>query len=114
MMLTIYKNPKQSSLAKTTLGNAPDFGTPDSKLIFDIFIQNTQDMVAVLEILFCIGLLIVFFYFSYRHDYRRNPKAFKRTILGMPMSLLSLMNGIPFISDWVGKWIRDAEKDNYE
>ncbi len=69
-------------------------------------------MVDVFWIIFWVGMIIAFFYFGYRHDYRRNPKEFKRTIIGMPISLFSFMNGIPFISDWVRKLIRGEEKDD--
>ncbi|MFT4536492.1 MAG: hypothetical protein ACJA1A_001142 [Saprospiraceae bacterium] len=69
-------------------------------------------MLEIFSLIFWVGIVIGFFYFGYRHDYRRNPKEFKRTIMGMPISLFSVMNGIPFVSDWVGKWIRDAERED--
>jgi hypothetical protein len=65
----------------------------------------------ILGILTVSGIVIAFFYYGYRHDYRRNPKEFKRTIIGVPLGILSFMNGIPFVSELVRKWINEDEKD---
>ncbi len=34
-------------------------------------------------------ILILFFYFGYKDDYKRNPKEFIKTIIGVPIGILS-------------------------
>ena len=68
-------------------------------------------MVDIFWIIFCVGMVIAFFYFGYRHDYRRNSKEFKRSIIVIPLTALSFFYGLPYVSGWIAKWIRDAEKD---
>jgi hypothetical protein len=56
-------------------------------------------MVDIFWVVFCVGMLIPFFFLGYRHDYRANALEFKRTIMGMPISLFSFMDGILFVYD---------------
>lgn len=68
-------------------------------------------MIDILGIIFCIGLVVAFFYFGYRHDYRRNPKEFWSSIFGVFINMFSYMNGIPFVSDWVKRWQKKDTKE---
>ena len=52
-----------------------------------------------------------FFYFGYKDDYKRNPKEFKKTIIGVPIGLLSASFGFFGISNLIKKWINS---DNQE
>ena len=44
-------------------------------------------------LLFGIGL-ILFFYFGYKDDFKRNPKEFIKTIIGVPIGILSSLFGL--------------------
>jgi hypothetical protein len=63
-------------------------------------------IITVLVILFGI-----FFYWAYLPDYKRNPKEFWRTLIGMPIAML--LGGIGFrdLYEQIRKWaIEDTEK----
>ncbi|MGB1230969.1 MAG: hypothetical protein ACPG5M_01895 [Winogradskyella sp.] len=66
-----------------------------------------------------ISVLIIFFggflYWAYLPDYRRNPKEFWRTIIGMPIGML--LGGIGFtdLNDKIKKWaLKKNKKTNKE
>ncbi len=67
-------------------------------------------MVDVSGKIFCIGLVIAFFYFGYINDYNRGPKEFKSSIIGVLIHMFSFMNEIPFVSGFVKKW-NDRNED---
>ena len=61
-----------------------------------------------------IGILIIFFaiflYWAYLPDYKRNPKEFWRTVIGMPIGML--LGGIGFggLNDRIKKWAVGKKK----
>jgi len=63
-----------------------------------------------------IGSLLVLFgaflYWAYLPDYRRNPKEFWRTIIGMPFGML--LGGIGFsdLNERIKKWALDKNKND--
>ena len=66
-----------------------------------------------------ISVLIVLFggflYWAYLPDYRRNPKEFWRTLIGMPIGML--LGGIGFtdLNDKIKKWaLKKNKKTNTE
>ena len=66
-----------------------------------------------------ISVLIVLFggflYWAYLPDYRRNPKEFWRTLIGMPIGML--LGGIGFtdLNDKIKKWaLKKTKKTNTE
>jgi hypothetical protein len=66
-----------------------------------------------------ISVLIILFggflYWAYLPDYRRNPKEFWRTLIGMPIGML--LGGIGFtdLNDKIKKWaLKKNKKSNTE
>ena len=63
-----------------------------------------------------IGVLIILFggflYWAYLPDYRRNPKEFWRTLIGMPIGML--LGGIGFkdLNEQIRKWAVGEKKEN--
>lgn len=63
-----------------------------------------------------ISILIILFggflYWAYLPDYRRNPKEFWRTLLGMPIGML--LGGIGFrdLNEQIRKWAVGKKKKN--
>jgi glucose uptake protein GlcU len=63
-----------------------------------------------------IGILIILFggflYWAYLPDYRRNPKEFWRTLIGMPIGML--LGGIGFrdLNEQIRKWAVGERKEN--
>lgn len=57
---------------------------------------------------FIISFFVVFygayFYFGYYQDYKRNPKEFKRSVVGLPLALLSSKLGNKALSEKLKKW----------
>ena len=49
-------------------------------------------------------LFIVFLYWAYIPDYRREPKEFWRTLIGMPIGMLLGGLGYPRINEKIRKW----------
>jgi uncharacterized membrane protein YfcA len=63
-------------------------------------------IISVLIILF-----VGFLYWAYLPDYRRNPKEFWRTLIGMPIGML--LGGIGFgeLNERIKKWAVGEKKD---
>ena len=55
-------------------------------------------------------ILILFFYFGYKDDYKRNPKEFIKTIIGVPIGILSSAFGFFGISNLLQKWIKNDKE----
>ena len=62
-------------------------------------------IISILIILFC-----GFLYWAYLPDYRRNPKEFWRTLIGMPIGML--LGGIGFkdLNEQIKKWAVSEKK----
>jgi uncharacterized membrane protein YjjP (DUF1212 family) len=69
--------------------------------------MGMEDIIAWIII---ISLFVVYLYFGYRDDYRRNPKQFKRIILGIPISFVASAFGLIRLFGIIKKWIQKAEK----
>jgi hypothetical protein len=56
-------------------------------------------------------LFVGFLYWAYLPDYRRNPKEFWRTLIGMPIGML--LGGIGFgeLNERIKKWAVGEKKD---
>ncbi len=53
----------------------------------------------------CLIILFgVFLYWAYLPDYKRNPKEFWRTIIGMPIGMLLGGIGLTNLNDRIKKW----------
>ncbi|SHI31507.1 hypothetical protein [Aquimarina spongiae] len=59
-----------------------------------------------------ITLFTIFLYWAYLPDYKRNPKEFWRTIIGMPIGML--LSGIGFrdLNYRIKKWAIGKEKES--
>jgi len=54
-----------------------------------------------------IGIIVILFlYFGYKDDFKRNPNHFLKTIIGIPVGMLSFIAGLPVISSLIKKWIK--------
>lgn len=61
-------------------------------------------MVKVLLAIFIIAFVFAYFYFGYYQDYKRNPKEFLRTIIGMPAGFVSTMFGFSNLNQKIKNW----------
>ena len=61
--------------------------------------------------LILVGILfMVFLYFGYRDDYKRNPRSFVRTILAVPLGVFAAIFGWLGLAAWLKKWLRQEEE----
>ena len=66
-----------------------------------------------------ISILIILFggflYWAYLPDYRRNPKEFWKTLIGMPIGMLLGGIGFNIINERIKKWaLKENKKTNTE
>ena len=68
-------------------------------------------MTEFIIILILVILFIGFLYWAYLPDYRRNPKEFWRTLIGMPIGML--LGGIGFkdLNEQIRKWAVGEKKE---
>jgi len=59
--------------------------------------------------LFLVFLLLLFFYFGYRDDYKRNPKQFLKIIIGVPLGFVAATLNALGISNKIKDWIRKED-----
>jgi len=52
-------------------------------------------------------LFLVFLYWAYLPDYKRDPKEFKRTIIGMPIGMLLGGLGFNELNKMIKRWAMD-------
>lgn len=64
-------------------------------------------IIAILVILFA-----GFLYWAYLPDYRRNPKEFWRTLIGMPIGMLLGGLGYSLLNEKIKKWATEGKKKN--
>ncbi len=69
--------------------------------------MKTYIIIAVLIMLF-----VAFLYWAYLPDYKRNPKEFWRTIIGMPIGMLLGGLGFTDLNDRIKKWATDKKNTN--
>ena len=69
-------------------------------------------MFGFLIISFFILFFGAFIYFGYYQDYKRNPKEFIRSIIGMPIGLLASFFGLKEIDERLKKWANNSELKN--
>ncbi len=60
-------------------------------------------------IAFFIVLLVVYLYFGYYQDYKRNPKEFTKNIIGMPLGMLAGFFGLNSIDEKLKKWANSSD-----
>lgn len=53
----------------------------------------------------------VFLYWAYLPDYKRNPKEFWRTLIGMPIGMLLGGIGYKDLNEKIRKWAVEDKKD---
>lgn len=61
---------------------------------------------------FIILFVFAFFYFGYYQDYKRNPKEFLKTIIGMPIGFLANMFGFSNLNQKIKDWANRDRKIN--
>jgi hypothetical protein len=68
-------------------------------------------MTEFIIILILVILFVGFLYWAYLPDYRRNPKEFWRTLIGMPIGML--LGGIGFkdLNEQIRKWAVGEKKE---
>ena len=60
---------------------------------------------------FVLGLIVLsFFYYGYKDDYKRNPKEFKKSIFGVIVLMFTLIFGIFGLSRFIERWFETDEK----
>jgi len=67
-------------------------------------------MTEVLTIVVLILLFGAFLYWGYLPDYRRNPQAFWRTLIGMPIGILLGVIGFEALNEKIKKWANESKK----
>ncbi|WP_103072303.1 hypothetical protein [Aquimarina sediminis] len=55
-------------------------------------------------------LFVIFLYWAYLPDYKRNPKEFWRTIIGMPIGMLLGGIGLKDLNEKIKKWAVGEKK----
>ncbi|EDM43983.1 hypothetical protein SCB49_10347 [unidentified eubacterium SCB49] len=69
-------------------------------------------MTKIIIISILVILFAGFLYWAYLPDYRRNPKEFWRTLIGMPLGMLLGGLGYPSLNDKLKKWATDDKMKN--
>ncbi len=67
-------------------------------------------MIEFLIIILLILLFGVFLYWAYLPDYKRNPKEFWRTIIGMPIGMLLGGLGFTKLNDILKEWATNKSR----
>ncbi len=62
--------------------------------------------VTVILVIFCFSLI-----WAYIPDYKRNPKEFKRTIIGMPLGMFLATIGLGDLNEKIKKWAIGKKKE---
>ena len=61
-----------------------------------------------------VAFVVLFFgayiYFGYYQDYKRNPKEFIRSIVGMPIGILANLLGLKSIEEKLKQWANNSTK----
>ncbi|MCD8445750.1 hypothetical protein [Tenacibaculum finnmarkense] len=65
-----------------------------------------------LIIVILIILFGIFLYWAYLPDYKRNPKEFWRTIIGMPIGMLLGGIGLSDLNEKIRKWAVGEKKNS--
>jgi hypothetical protein len=60
-------------------------------------------------LLFFILLFVVYIYFGYYQDYKRNPKDFTRSIIGMPLGIIAKSLGLNSVDKHLKKWANNSD-----
>ncbi|WP_405207212.1 hypothetical protein [Aquimarina sp. LLG6339-5] len=68
-------------------------------------------MIEFLIITILVILFSGFLYWAYLPDYKRNPKEFWRTIIGMPIGMLLGGMGFTELNDKIKKWATDKNRE---
>ena len=49
----------------------------------------------------------LYLYFGYKEDYKRNPKGFLKTIVAVPIGVISYFMGLPVILNLMKRWTKE-------
>lgn len=71
-------------------------------------------MKEIIIISILILLFLAFLYWAYLPDYRRNPKEFWRTLIGMPIGILLGSLGLGILNEKLKKWAHQNKNDETE
>ena len=52
-------------------------------------------------------ILILYLYFGYKEDCKRNPKGFLKTIVAVPIGVISYIMGLPVILNLMKRWTKE-------
>jgi hypothetical protein len=61
-------------------------------------------------ILMSLTMLSLFLYFGYKDDYKRNPKEFIKTIIGVPIAIGASIFGMRGIPRLIKEWLQEDEE----
>ena len=67
-------------------------------------------MIKLLVITVFILFVFVFIYFGYYQDYKRNPRDFTRSIIGMPIGMILETFGFKTLNEKLKKWVNEDSK----
>ena len=65
----------------------------------------------IFEVGLVVILILLFFYFGYKDDYKRDPKEFIRTIIGVPIAIFASFFGFIGIAGLIKKWMNKEEQE---
>lgn len=52
-------------------------------------------------------ILTLYLYYGYKEDYKRNPKGFLKTIVAVPIGIISFIMGLPVILNLMKRWTKE-------
>ena len=52
-------------------------------------------------------ILTLYLYYGYKEDYKRNPKGFLKTIVAVPIGVISFIMGLPVILNLMKRWTKE-------
>lgn len=67
-------------------------------------------MIKSLILFFIIIFIAIYFYFGFYQDYKRNPKEYFRTIIGMPLGIIANIFGLKNLNKKLKKWANLEEE----
>ena len=52
-------------------------------------------------------ILTLYLYYGYKEDYKINPKGFLKTIVAVPIGVISYIMGLPVILNLMKRWTKE-------
>lgn len=72
--------------------------------------ESSKDMDTILSAIILISLFLLFLYYGYKDDFKRDPKEFKKAVLGTLAIIFTPIFGIFGLSYFIEKWINKKEE----